>query len=59
MVYPAVLDLEEDVLDEADGGFRLQFWGVRGDFGKGFEDGYAGGSDPVSCLGDVPEAAVL
>lgn len=59
VIYPTVLDLEEDVLDEADRALRLKLRWVGGDFRQRLEDGYSRWGDPVACFGDVPEAAVL
>jgi hypothetical protein len=59
MIGPEVADLEEDVLDGADGGFGLDFGGGGDHFGEGFEDRGSGGDYVGAGGGGVPVLLVL
>ena len=59
MVRAEIADLEEDILEGADGGFRTELWGGSDDSGEGFQDRGAGRGDEVAGVGYVPVAAIL
>jgi hypothetical protein len=59
MVGAEVADLENDVLEGADGGFGGQARWVADDSGESFENGCSGGDDEVAGIGLVPVAAIL
>lgn len=59
MMGGEVADLEEDVLDDADGGFWFDLGWGGDDFGEGFEDGGARGDDEGAGGGGVPVLLVL
>ena len=60
MIGSEIADLEEDVLQGADGGFGLNFrWGGGDNLVEGFEDGGSGGDDVGARGGSVPVLFVL
>jgi hypothetical protein len=59
MIRTKIADLEEDVLERANGGFGLDFGWGGDDFGEGFENGGAGGDDVGAGGGGVPVLFVL
>ena len=59
MVCTKVTDLEDDVLEGADGGLCVEFWWVCDNTGESFEDGCSGGDDVGAGICLIPVSSIL